>query len=117
MNYISKAAGLYQMIGEGKWMEAFELYYADEVVMWEVGEAPRKGKNLNRLHEEQVVAERGQLNGAGVNAITSNEERRITIVESWLDFTMPNGLRKKFEQVAVQRWEDGHIIYEKFYQR
>jgi ketosteroid isomerase-like protein len=46
---------LARMIGEGKILEAFDKYYADDVVMQENNEAPRVGKEVNRKFEEAFV--------------------------------------------------------------
>jgi ketosteroid isomerase-like protein len=37
------------------------------------------------------------------------------MVESWMDVTMKDGKRSTMEEVAVQKWEDGQIIHERFY--
>ncbi len=56
----------------GKIMEAFEKYYADDVVMQENSEEPRKGKAENRKAEEQFMASVEAFNGASVKASAVN---------------------------------------------
>ena len=58
-----------------------------------------------------------EIHGAGVDAITSDEEKGITMVENWMDMTFQDGNRVRMEQVAVQHWKDGLIIREKFYHK
>ena len=45
----------------------------------------------------------------------SDEENQITTAESWMDVEFQDGKRVKMSEVAVQRWQDGQIIDEKFY--
>ncbi|AFD08394.1 SnoaL-like domain-containing protein [Solitalea canadensis] len=117
MSYLEKAKALYVMVGEGKILEAFEKFYSDRVTMEELGEEPRKGKEINLNYEKNWLAGIKEFHGSGVDAITSNEEEGVTMVESWMDLTFQNGQRMNLEQVAVQRWENDHIVYEKFYHK
>ena len=56
----------------GKIMEAFEKYYADDVVMQENSEEPRKGKAENRKAEEEFMASVEAFNGGVVTASAVN---------------------------------------------
>ena len=47
--------GLLGLIGEGKMLDAFEKYYAEDVVMQENNEAPRVGKDTNRKFEQEFL--------------------------------------------------------------
>ncbi len=51
-------------VGTGKLMEGFELYYADNVVMSELGEEPRIGKDFNREYERNFLAGIKEIHGA-----------------------------------------------------
>lgn len=115
MSYKEKAVSLYQMVGSGQIMDAFEKFYHEDVVMQEVGQDPRIGKGANREYEKNFVSSVKEIHGGGVDSITSDETNGITSVESWMDVTFQNGQRIKMEQVAVQYWQDGLIIKEKFY--
>jgi len=115
--HLKLARDLYDMIGAGKTPEAFEKYYDDDVVMVELGEAPRVGKDVNRKAGEQWRATVKEMHGGGVTNITSNEGAGVTMVESWVDITFQDGNRVTWEQVAVQKWEDGKIVHEKFYHK
>ncbi len=45
MSYLQKAKDLYAMVGQGQIMDAFEKFYHTDVVMQEIGEEPRVGKD------------------------------------------------------------------------
>ncbi len=112
---LDRAKAMYALVGDGKMMEAFELYYHDDVVMQENGHEPRRGKDASREYEQKWLASIKEMHGGGVTAITSNEADQITMVEAWADITFADGTRRKLEEVAVQHWEGDRIIRERFY--
>ena len=115
MSYLEKAKNMYDMVFQGQLLQAFDKYYGDDVVMIEATGETTKGKAANRAREEKFLGSVKEFHGAGVNAIASNEDDAVTMVESWMDVTFQDGNRVKLEQVAVQRWEDDHIVNERFY--
>jgi len=115
MNYYQKAKDIYDMLGQGKMLEAFEKYYHQDVVMVEATGDVRKGKDANREFEKVFLGSIKEFHGFGVNSITSNEADGITMVESWMEVTMKDDPRIKMEQVAVQHWMGDQIIHERFY--
>ncbi len=104
---------LNQKILEGKILEAFEEYYADDVVMQDNDYPARVGKEVNRQYEEAFVNGLTEFRGAKVvNTIISDG---IAVVEWWMDFTHKDYGVRNYTQVAVQRWKNGKIVEEKFY--
>lgn len=117
MTHLENVTNLYQMINTGQMMEGFEKYYHQNVVMQEIGEEPRAGKDKNREHEINFGKLMKEFYGSGVLAITSNEAEHKTMVESWMDFSFHNDKRIKSQQVAVQTWEGDYIVHETFYHK
>ena len=109
------AENLYEMIGQGQVLDAFEKFYHEDVVMIEATGETRNGKNANREYEQQWMNNVQEMHGGGVNSITANEESEVTMVESWMDVSFKDGNRMKLEQVAVQNWNNGQIVKERFY--
>jgi ketosteroid isomerase-like protein len=97
----------------GKAMEAFEKYYADDVVMQENSEEPRRGKDANRKAEEEFFGSVEAFNGGSVKANAVNGD--VTFSEWEYDITFKGGKRVKMNQVAVRRWKNGKIVSERFY--
>jgi ketosteroid isomerase-like protein len=97
----------------GKIMEAFEKYYADDVVMQENSEEPRKGKEANRKAEQEFMASVEAFNGASVKASAVNGD--VTFSEWEMDITFKGGHRVKMNQVAVRQWKNGKIAHERFF--
>ena len=115
-SYLELATDIYKMMGEGKMLEAFDKYYADDVVMIEATGEVREGKATSREFEEQWLASIEEFHGGGATAITSNEKEKVSMVEAWVDVTFKDGNRMKMEEVAVQHWnDDGLIVRERFY--
>lgn len=115
MSYYDKAKDIYDMSAQGQMLDAFEKYYHDDVIMVEATGEVRKGKDTNREFEKNFVNTIKEFHGMGVNSITSNEEEKVTMVESWMEATFQDGNRVKMEEVAVQKWEGNQIIHERFY--
>jgi SnoaL-like domain len=104
---------LNQMILEGKTMEAFEKFYAEDVVMQDNDYPQRVGKEVNRQYEADFVNGITEFRGAKVvNTIISDG---IAVVEMWMDFTHKDYGVRNYTQVSLQRWKNGHIVEEKFY--
>lgn len=115
MSYYDKAKDIYDMLAQGKLLDAFEKYYHKDIVMEEATGETREGKEANREFQKGFMDSIKEIHGTGVKSITSNEEDRITMVESWMDVTMKDGNRMKMEEVAVQKWKGNQIIHERFY--
>lgn len=105
---------LNRMIEEGQILEAFETYYAEDVVMQEVGQEPRHGKEANRAYEQAWISglKRISITHKGVAV---NEETGRVYVEAHYDFDHEKWGPLSYDQVAAQRWEDGKIVEETFY--
>lgn len=117
MSFLQKIKDLYGMIGQGQLLDAFEKYYAENVVMTEIGEEPRVGKDLNRVYEKKFLASVEAFHGMGIDAFTANEDEGITAVENWMDLTFTGGARVMYRQVAVQKWSGDQIVEERFYHK
>jgi hypothetical protein len=104
-------------VNAGKLLEGFEKYYAENVVMQELGEEPRVGKATNRAHEINFLQSMKEIHGGGILSIAEDAENNKTMVESWMDLTFANGYRVNMQQVAVQTWENGLIVNEVFYHK
>ncbi len=115
MSYKDQATELYTMIGQGQAMEAFEKFYAENVVMIEATGDVREGKDTNREFEKQFFSTIKEMHGGGVTGITSDEENGITMVETWMEVTFQDGNRVKMEEVARQTWNGDQIVEERFY--
>lgn len=106
-------AELNRMIQEGKILEAFEAFYADDCVMQDQGFEPWVGKALNREREKDFVSKitefrAGSLRESGVG-------RNVSFGTWHFDYTHAEWGDVTYDQVAVRYWRDGKIYKERFY--
>ena len=104
---------LNDMVLSGQIMEAFEKFYADDVVMQENSEEPRRGKPANREAEQQFMSSVEQWHGARVVAAAVNGD--VSFSEWEMELTFKGGHRAKMNQVAVRHWKNGKIASERFF--
>ena len=104
---------LNQMILEGKILDAFDKFYADDVVMQDNNYPAREGKALNRQYEEAFVGGLTEFRGAKVISTLISDDLAVT--EWWFDYTHKDYGTRNYRQLAVQRWKNGKIVEEKFY--
>jgi ketosteroid isomerase-like protein len=97
----------------GKIADAFEKYYADDIVMQENSEEPRKGKAVNRKAEEDFMSSVEAFNGGSVKASAVNGD--VSFSEWEMDITFKGGKRVTMSQVAVRKWKNGKIVHERFF--
>lgn len=104
---------LIQLIEEGKAMEAFEQFYHEDVIAQENHEAPRVGKDANRVFEEQFLSNVEEVRvykatsvivGSGVSAV------------AWeIDMDHKEWGAVKMTEINLQTWKDGQIIRESYH--
>ena len=106
---------LNEMILGGKAIEAFETFYADDIVMQENDDAPFVGKAFNREREEKFFASIGEVHQFSLDSASASDE--VSHSEWTYDVTFKGGPRVKWSQAAVRRWNDGRIVHERFYHK
>lgn len=107
-----------QLIGyikQGRIIDAMETFYAQHVKMQENNNAPTVGLAANIERERQFVGYIKQFKGFDVDAITYDEPNGKVMIQSRLEFDAVDGKSIKADQVAVQTWQNGKIVDEKFY--
>jgi ketosteroid isomerase-like protein len=116
MNYLEKIKDVYDHIAKGAAMDAFEKYYAENVVMVLEDGKEVKGKDANRDRENEFFGKVEEFHGLEVVGISANEETGFTSVECAMTvlFKGSDG-PMTIEQVAVQDWEGDEITRERFY--
>jgi ketosteroid isomerase-like protein len=106
---------LNDMILQGEILEAFDKFYADDVVM-EEEDKRREGKAANREYEEQFVGALEEFHSAEIKARGIDEDNNVTFSEWENHMTLEGVGRVEQKQVAVRTWNDeGQITHEKFY--
>lgn len=104
---------LNEMIASGKAMEAFEKFYAEDVVMQENSQEPRVGKDACRAYEENFFGNVAEFHEGSFHGSAAEGDRSFS---EWIfDVTFKDGTRMKNHQIAARRWKDGKVIEERFF--
>lgn len=108
-----KIEHLNKLVLEGKALEAFEMYYDDEVVMQENETTPTIGKEANRRREQEFFGGITEFRGASpLNVAVGND---TTMVIWHYDYTHKDWGVRNYKQVSVQHWKNGRIVKEQFF--
>ena len=113
MDIKSMVTELNEMVLQGKAMEAFEKFYADDVVMQENNNPPTVGKDANRKREEDFFGSITEFRGANVVDVAVNED--TAFIKWHFDYTHKDWGVRKYDQIAVQKRKNGKIVNETFY--
>jgi hypothetical protein len=107
-------AELNRLMAEGRFLDGFERFYADDVVMRENDGPERQGKERNRAREAAFHARLKRMTatllGGAVDGNLAYSEWRYVI-------EFANGEIWDYCQMAARRWQDGRIVRERFYHR
>lgn len=102
-----------QQVLQGKAMDVFEQYYADDVVMQENESPATIGKEANRQRELEFFSKLVEFRGAEVKNVAYGDD--VIISEWFLDYTHADWGKRTYDQVSVQQWKDGKVVHERFY--
>jgi ketosteroid isomerase-like protein len=105
-------AELNEMILAGRALEAFERFYAEDVVMMENDQA-FEGKEANRKREQAFFGSIEQIHDAGIGSTAVGDN--VSFCQQWFEITYRDGRRIRLDEVSVRTWKNGKIIKERFY--
>jgi len=119
MSLHDRVNALIDHLKNGTILEAVEELYNDNVSMQENSSPPTVGKAANLEREKQFLAGvkewRGlRVTGVGVSPDATGDSG-TSFIEYNFDFLNTENQPVHYEQVAVQRWENGRITHERFY--
>ena len=104
---------LNEMVASGQAMEAFEKFYADDVVMQENSQDPRVGKAACRAYEEEFFGNVAEFHEGSFHGGATEGDRSYS---EWIfDVTFKDGTRMRNSQVAARKWKDGKVVHERFF--
>jgi hypothetical protein len=104
---------LLDYIRNGRIMDAMKEFYAEDVVMEEpaYGKTASLATNLDR--EQRFVDSVKAFKNFETPAVAVGDG--VSSYENVMDWTDVNDNDIHVEQVAVQKWQDGKIVHERFY--
>ena len=106
------ACALDATIQAGDFAGGFERWYADDVVMCEIGGPETVGKERNRARESAFFRAISQLN-ARLLGVAADGDTSYSEWELRLHFR--TGRTFELRQIAARRWRDDLVLRETFY--
>jgi hypothetical protein len=106
---------LNQMLVAGRFMEAYERFYADDVTMQENTTAPCVGKEANLQRQLLFYNSVREFHSARLLGSATNVQEGRAFSEWEYDMTFHNGSRYTLAEVAVRQWLHGKVVHERFY--
>jgi len=103
---------LNQMILDGKILEAFRKFYADECTMQD-GSDVIDGKEANLERETMFVEGLTELRAVELHDVAIGDD--VTMSTWHFDYTHGDWGTNTYDQVAVRKWKNGQIVEERFY--
>lgn len=107
-------AELNERILKGEALDAFETFYAEDVVMQDQDLGPWEGKGTNREREKDFFSKVSELRAIELEETAVKDGVSFSV---WhYDYTHEEWGDQKYDQVAVRHWnEDGLIAKERFF--
>ena len=115
MSVKADVENLNAMILQGKNQEAYEKYYADDIVRKVPNLVPLVGKDAVREQEKDFVKGCTDFRRVEVKAVAVDEDNEVSMVEWFMDYTHKFWGDVRQAHVCVQRWRDGQIYQESMY--
>jgi len=103
------------MMLQGKNQEAYEKYYADDVVRKISGLVPLVGRDMIREQVEDFIKGCTEFRSYEIKAVAVDEENNVSMVEQFVEWIHKFYGHVRQNHVCVQRWREGKIYDESLY--
>ena len=107
-----RIAELITYVEQGRIVDAIHEFYGESIVSRENLNPPTIGKTANLKREAGFEAYVAQWHRARAKSVLVDSDRAII---NWdLEYTSTDGKRWHYDELALQRWENGQIVEERF---
>jgi ketosteroid isomerase-like protein len=104
-----------ELLRKGRALDAMESYYAPEITVFENRRLARAGKQQCLQYEREALANQPDPPRFKLGTLAVNEATGHAFLEYVVRFRSADGRPVRLEEVAVQTWEAGQIVQERFY--
>lgn len=102
---------LVSLVEQGRMLEAIETYYGADVAMQENLDAPTVGLAANIERERTFFDSLLVVRFRAASVLVEGDRAAI----NWIfDYTTADGQRYRMDQIALQTWRGGKIVYERY---
>jgi ketosteroid isomerase-like protein len=103
------------LLSKGRSLDAMERFYAPEVSVFENRQLARAGKAQCLQYERDALAGQPEPPRFKLGKLAVNETTADVFLEYVVRFKASDGRPMRLEEVAVQSWDNGLIVQERFY--
>lgn len=111
----TKVRDFAELLRKGRPLEAMERYYSAEVTVFENRRLARAGKQQCLQYERDALANQPDPPRFKLGTLAVNEATGHAFLEYVVRFRSAEGRPVRLEEVAVQSWDHGEIVQERFY--
>jgi ketosteroid isomerase-like protein len=109
----SRVEAFVATVESGDHVKAIHDFYHDDASMQEPGKEPRRGRDLLENHEQNALDRLERMHTHPARAILIDGDN---VVIQWIfDATAKDGVTRRLEELALQRWQGDRIIEERFF--
>lgn len=102
------------LLETGRFLEAIDHFYHDDIIQVENYQSSVKGKQRLRQIEIDNLERVSQVS-CKVLSYVVDEGKNLVMGEMYIEFTSINMGKMLLEEAFIQRWDDGKILYQRFY--
>ena len=99
------------LVESGRFIEALQRYYHPSAVVWENRQQSRVGLDALIQNEHLVLNAFTAVEGRAAMVLVDGDD--VTI--NWRFAFSNDSAQVSLDEVAVQQWQDGKIVHERFY--
>ena len=108
---------IFDHMAKGEILEAIDAFYDENVAMQENSGEPTIGRAANVEREKQFLASIKEWKSLDIHSVGLDGDTNsgTALIEYSFDFINTDNQPVRYEQVAVQTWQNGRITRERFY--
>jgi hypothetical protein len=104
-----------RLVEGGQSLDSMRQFYSPDVMIFENRELARAGLDACLAFESKMLASQPAVPSAKAVSFAADDATATSFVEWLIRFTSKSGRPMRLEEVAVQKWERGKIVQERFY--
>jgi ketosteroid isomerase-like protein len=111
MSIKPQVLGLIELVENGQMLEAMTRYYGENIAMQENTSPPTVGFAENYARESAFY---GSLRALKFTLVSVLVEGNRAVINWVFDYTTADGQQYRMDEIAVQTWENGKVVHERY---
>ncbi|MBL4633015.1 MAG: nuclear transport factor 2 family protein [Kofleriaceae bacterium] len=114
MNLLETVRRQVELLNAGRPLDAFDLCFADDGIMYDNDEVFAVGKQACRAKQEPFILAAQSIEG-NITRCTLDIATGVSVLRNQTSFVGADGRSTAIGGIHVQRWENGKIVEERYY--